>query len=175
MLLGFQPHSSGLVPNCLKCTCWGLGFFCDCVDVTCITVAQKADVLSTFVELYHGSASSTYSKLLRARLLGSSRLAARGVHGVSEELTSLVKVVRMAIEIAEVRHPRPICMLLSTTTCSAGLRQTRLLFSCRQHTSLLVSLCGCPSSCPCQQRRLLSHKRLVKLRKHAAYVLLQPL
>ncbi len=37
------------------------------------------------------------------------------------------------------------------------------------------SLCGCPSSCPCQQRRLPSYKRLVKLRKHAGYVLLQPL
>ena len=100
MLLGIQPLSSGLVPKCLKCTCWGLGFICDCVDATCNTVAQKTDALATYVELSHGSASSRYSKLLRTRLYGSSRLAARVVKEMSEELTSLVKVVRMAIEIA---------------------------------------------------------------------------
>lgn len=121
MLLGFQSHSSGLVPKCLKCTCWGLGFFCDRVDATCITVAQKTDALATYMELSHGPASSRYSKLLRTRLNGSSRLAARVVQEMSEELVSLVKVVRMAIEIAEVWHLPPICMLLSATTCCPQL------------------------------------------------------
>lgn len=87
------------------------------MDATCITVAQKTDALATYMELSHGPASSRYSKLLRRRLYGSSRVAARVVHEMSEELTSLVKVVRMAIEVAEVRHLSSICMLLSPTTC----------------------------------------------------------
>jgi len=86
------------------------------VDATCITVAQKTDALATFVELPHGSASSMFPKLLRTRLYGSSRVAARVVQEISEELSSLVKVVRMAIEIAEVWHSPLICMLLSATT-----------------------------------------------------------
>ncbi len=140
MLLGCAPRLSRLSLNYLRRARWAVESLCDCVDVACTTVARQIDAVSWSMELCYDSDASWYSKLLRARLIGSSRLVARVVYEISEEFTSLVKVARMAIDIAEVWLPPLICVLLSTTTRSAKLWQTRLIFSCRQRTSLLVSL-----------------------------------
>ena len=74
-----------------------------------IKAARNADGLSNFLESRHQSAENSLQKALTAKLLQSSKLAARAATGLSAEVSSLVKVARMAAELYEV--PFVLCIV----------------------------------------------------------------
>ncbi len=76
---------------------------CNLVDSTCINAADKVDQVALQLELSHHSATSRVQRSLAARLLGGSRLAARATRSMSDEICSLVKVVRITTEIVKVQ------------------------------------------------------------------------
>ena len=85
--------------------CWELGSLFDSLTEA---LTNAADGLSNFLDARHRSAESRLQKVLTAKLLRSSKLAARAATGLSAEVSSLVKVARMAAELYEV--PVVLCI-----------------------------------------------------------------
>ena len=106
-----MPFGSGLslrgyIPLQRRHHSWKVADICKFIDSVCATVENRADKALRNMKTIHPSPSCKVGKIAKARILGvfdqATILAARATKAVSEEVTALVRVVRLAAELFEV-------------------------------------------------------------------------
>lgn len=137
--------------------CWELGSLFDSLTEA---LTNAADGLSNFLDARHRSAESPLQKVLAAKLLQSSKLAARAATGLSAEVSSLVKVARMAAELYEV--PFILCVISLSMFVSNSMVLNEAVICCRVCTSPPASPCLCLLSSCCQKKQPLCYQRSAK-------------
>lgn len=167
-----MPFGSGLslrgyIPLQRRRHSWKLADICDFIDSVCATVENRADTALRNVGTIHPSPTYKVGKIAKARILGvfyidqATILAARATKAVSEEVTALVRVVRLAAELFEVCILNHQYSCLDSCLCIYTLARFQTIADrqgyehcrhCISHRHSLPSYCT-PSWCGCRLSR----------------------
>jgi len=107
---------------------------CDLVELTCHVGSKATQAVVNYLEGTHERAGTSVQKAVTAKLLAKSNHASRLVHGLSDELTSIIWWPRRGVELYNVcsLHPelpsafvssRPVHTFDSLVGCGQALQE----------------------------------------------------